>query len=315
MSAQPSAQARQVAREAAHWLTLLESGGAREADHAELQRWRARSSDHEQAWQKAQALRQRFAQLPGALALASLDRPDLGRRTTLKRMLALGALAPAGWLAWRQMPIANWSADLRTATGERRSLELPDGTRLQLNTASAVNLDFNDGRHQLALVEGEIALDGVSELQVQTRDGRLQASGARFCVRQFDHGCLVSVARGTVRLEPVQGMPVTLQAGQRAGLGASAVGRVEAFDTRQPDWQQGVLIVENRGLGAVLRELDRYRPGVLRWDPALETLAVTGTFRLEDTDKALALLAASLPIEVHYRTRYWVSLMPRQSPA
>lgn len=315
MSAQPSAQARQVAREAAHWLTLLESGGAREADHAELQRWRARSSDHEQAWQKAQALRQRFAQLPGALALASLDRPDLGRRTTLKRMLVLGALAPAGWLAWRQMPIANWSADLRTATGERRSLELPDGTRLQLNTASAVNLDFTDGRHQLALVEGEIALDGASELQVQTRDGRLQASGARFCVRQFDHGCLVSVARGTVRLEPVQGMPVTLQAGQRAGLGASAVGRVEAFDTRQPDWQQGVLIVENRGLGAVLRELDRYRPGVLRWAPALETLAVTGTFRLEDTDKALALLAASLPIEVHYRTRYWVSLMPRQSPA
>ncbi|CAN7263789.1 FecR domain-containing protein [Aquipseudomonas alcaligenes] len=315
MSAQPSAQARQVAREAAHWLTLLESGGAREADHAELQRWRARSGDHEQAWQKAQALRQRFAQLPGALALASLDRPDLGRRTTLKRMLALGALAPAGWLAWRQMPIAHWSADLRTATGERRSLELPDGTRLQLNTASAVNLDFTDGRHQLALVDGEIALDGASELQVQTRDGRLQASGARFCVRQFDHGCLVSVARGTVRLEPVQGMPVTLQAGQRAGLGASAVGRVEAFDTRQPDWQQGVLIVENRGLGAVLRELDRYRPGVLRWDPALETLAVTGTFRLEDTDKALALLAASLPIELHYRTRYWVSLVPRQSPA
>ncbi|MGA4632596.1 FecR domain-containing protein [Pseudomonas solani] len=315
MSAQPSAQARQVAREAAHWLTLLESGGAREADHAELQRWRARSSDHEQAWQKAQALRQRFAQLPGALALASLDRPDLGRRTTLKRILALGALAPAGWLAWRQMPIANWSADLRTATGERRSLELPDGTRLQLNTASAVNLYFTDGRRQLALVEGEIALDGASELQVQARDGRLQASGARFCVRQFDHGCLVSVARGTVRLEPVQGMPVTLQAGQRAGLGASAVGRVEAFDTRQPDWQQGVLIVENRGLGAVLRELDRYRPGVLRWDPALETLAVTGTFRLEDTDKALALLAASLPIELHYRTRYWVSLVPRQSPA
>ncbi|GAC1035031.1 FecR family protein [Pseudomonas sp. No.21] len=313
MSGQPSPLARQVAREAAHWLTLLESGGAREADHAELQRWRARSSDHEQAWQKAQALRQRFAQLPGALALASLDRPDLARRKSLKRLLAFGALAPAGWLAWRQMPIAHWSADLRTATGERRSLDLPDGTRLQLNTASAVNLDFDGGRRRLALVEGEIAVDGAGGLRVQTRDGRLLASGARFCVRQFDQGCLVSVARGVVRLEPAQGGPVTLQAGQRAGMSASGVGRVEAFDTRQPDWQQGVLIVENRALGAVLRELDRYRPGVLRWDPVLERLAVTGTFRLEDTDKALALLAASLPIEVHYRTRYWVSLVPRPS--
>lgn len=315
MSGQPSPQARQVAREAAHWLTLLESGGAREVDHAELQRWRARSSAHEQAWQKAQALRQRFAQLPGALALASLDRPDLGRRNTLKCLAAFGALAPAGWLAYRQLPLANWSADQHTATGERRRVELPGGSRLQLNTASAVNLDFADGRRQLALVAGEIAVEAAGELQLATRDGRLLASGARFCVRQFEHGCLVSVAQGAVRLEPAHGSPITLQAGQRAGLSAAAVGRVEAFDVHQPDWQQGVLIVENRGLGAVLRELDRYRPGVLRWAPALEALAVTGTFRLEYTDKALALLAASLPIEVHYRTRYWVSLVPRQLPA
>lgn len=305
----------QILGEAADWLVQLHSGSATEDDHRAIQQWRNRSPQHALAWAHAESILGDFRNLPGNLALLqTLDRAarkGLGRRRAIARLGMLLLAAPVAWAAWRQLPWQDWSADLRTATGERRSLELPDGTRLQLNTASAVNLDFEEGRRRLALVEGEIAVDGAGDLRVRTRDGRLLASGARFCVRQFDHGCLVSVARGTVRLEPAQGGPVTLQAGQRAGMSVSGVGRVEAFDTRQPDWQQGVLIVENRALGAVLRELDRYRPGVLRWDPALERLAVTGTFRLEDTDKALALLAASLPIEVHYRTRYWVSLVPR----
>jgi transmembrane sensor len=51
----------------------------------------------------------------------------------------------------------------------------------------------------------------------------------------------------------------------------------------------------------------------LRWDPALEALRITGSFRLDNTDQVLALLTASLPIEVHTRTRFWVSLTPRQN--
>jgi transmembrane sensor len=142
----------------------------------------------------------------------------------------------------------------------------------------------------------------------------LYATQAELCVRQFEAGCLVSVMRGRVRLQPPQGATVTLEAGQRAGMSTQGVTKVERFDTQQPGWQQGLLMVDNQPLGAFLRELDRYRPGVLRWEPALEALAVTGTFRLDDTDRALALLAASLPLEVRYHTRYWVSLVPRQSP-
>jgi transmembrane sensor len=54
--------------------------------------------------------------------------------------------------------------------------------------------------------------------------------------------------------------------------------------------------------------LERYRPGVLRWDPSLETLRVTGSFRLDDTDRILNLLAQTLGLEVQARTRYWVTL-------
>ncbi|TLP64715.1 MULTISPECIES: FecR domain-containing protein [Pseudomonas] len=306
------ATARQLAREAAQWLALQDAGTLSTQQAQALAHWRQRSAAHEALWQKAEALRRRFAEVPAPLAVACLDRPDPGRRRLLGQALALGGMAPLAWLAYQQLPLASWRADLHTATGERRGLTLPDGSRLQLNTATAVNLDFRQGHHSLQLVEGEIAVDGSGPLQVETEQGLLRAWGASFCVRQVPGQCWVSVSRGQLDLQPLAGPTLRLVAGQRAVLMANGVGTREAFDVQLPGWQQGLLIADNQPLGEVLRELRRYRPGLLRWDPALEPWRVTGTFQLDDIDRIFALLAASLPLEVRYRTRYWVSLAPRQ---
>jgi transmembrane sensor len=119
------------------------------------------------------------------------------------------------------------------------------------------------------------------------------------------------VLRGSVQLQPLHGPALVLQQGQQVSLQASGAGAVTAFDALMPGWRDGVLMAQNQPLGDFLRELSRYRSGVLRWDPALESLRITGSFRLDDTDQVLALLAASLPVDVHTRTRFWVSLVPR----
>jgi transmembrane sensor len=307
--------ARQVVRAAAQWLALLESGAATEQDRANLQRWRDTSASHEHAWQKAQALRQRFTDLPSALALSTLDRPDPGRRVVLKRALGAVALVPAAWLISRQLPLEVLRADLHTATGERKQVQLADGSTLQLNTASAVDVDMTN-RH-VKLVEGEMSLKvpGASPLTIQTRFGRVFVSQSEVCVRQDVLGCRVSVFNGAVQLRPLQGAALTLRAGQQINLQATGAGAVQAFDVLQPGWREGVLMASNRPLGDFLRELDSYRPGVLRWEPELETLRVTGSFRLDDTDRILALLSASLPLHVQMRTRYWVTLLPRKKVA
>ena len=309
----PSAEARQAIRAAAQWLALMESGAANERDRAELQTWRNSHSSHEQAWQKAQILRQRFAELPSALAMASLDRPQESRRTVLKRALGAVALVPAAWLISRQLPLDVWSADLRTATGEGKTVRLADGSSLQLNTASAVDIDLT--KRWLKLVEGEIALSvpGSSPLTVQTHFGQVIVSQGEVCVRQGQTGCKVSVLKGAVRLQPLRGPDFSLQAGRQVSLQAAGAGAIEPFDVLAPGWREGVLMAQNQPLGDFLRELSSYRPGVLRWEPALESLRVTGSFRLQDTDRILALLAASLPLEVHSRTRYWVTLLPRKN--
>ncbi|KAI2693044.1 FecR domain-containing protein [Pseudomonas sp. TNT3] len=309
----PSAEARQAVRAAAQWLALMESGAANERDRAELQTWRNSHSSHEQAWQKAQLLRQRFAELPSALAMASLDRPQESRRTVLKRALGAVALVPAAWLISRQLPLDVWSADLRTATGEGKTVRLADGSSLQLNTASAVDIDLT--KRWLKLVEGEIALSvpGSSPLTVQTHFGQVIVSQGEVCVRQGQTGCKVSVLKGAVRLQPLRGPDFSLQAGRQVSLQAAGAGAIEPFDVLAPGWREGVLMAQNQPLGDFLRELSSYRPGVLRWEPSLESLRVTGSFRLQDTDRILALLAASLPLEVHSRTRYWVTLLPRKN--
>ena len=305
---------RQIAEDAAHFLVLLESGSASADDRARLQRWREQSPHHEQTWQKAQGLRQRFAGLPPELAMASLDRPDSGRRAVLKRALIVAALLPAGWMLAQQAPIAALRADLRTAAGERRDLRLQDGSLLQLDTASALNIDLEQGARLLTLIEGEMALNmagNVPPMIIQTRQGRVQASGAELCIRQQGDQCLVYVWRGDVELSAQHGQSLRLRSGQQATMSAESISSVRAFDVRQPGWRQGVLSVENQPLGVFLAELSRYRPGILRWQPELERLNITGTFRLDDTDQILKLLAASLPVQVVSRTRYWVTLSLR----
>ncbi|WP_144930476.1 MULTISPECIES: FecR domain-containing protein [unclassified Pseudomonas] len=310
----PSSEAREVARAAARWLTLMEFGG-NEFDAAGLQRWRDSSAHHEAAWQKAQRLRQRFAGVPPSLGMATLDRPALPRRAVLKRALSVAALVPTAWMLGRALPLEAWRADLHTAIGEQRRWSLVDGSLLQLNTDSAVNLDLKARR--LVLVQGEMALkvSGVTPLAVQVPYGLITVSRGEICVRLGEQGCRVSVVSGSAQLQPLHGPVLSLEEGQQASLHAAGAGPVTRVDLTQPGWREGVLVAQNQPLGDFLRELGRYRPGVLRWDDALESLRVTGSFRLENTDKVLALLSASLPLDVQMRTRYWVTLSLRKNIA
>ncbi|GLO16572.1 sugar ABC transporter substrate-binding protein [Pseudomonas putida] len=310
-----SPETREAVRAAARWLALLDAGDASETDLLRLAKWRASSSLHEDAWQKATLLRQRFTALPGALAMATLDRPDTGRRALLKQALGVAALLPTAWLVSRELPLDGWTADMRTLVGERRQVLLSDGTFVQLNTDSAVDIDMNARR--LTLLRGEVAVKVPANLNltVQVPYGQVVLGGGEVCLQLIDQACRVSVADGVASLQPLRGPAQVLQAGQQANLQVTGVGPVTGLDEWRLGWREGVLRLDDHPLGDLLHELRRYRPGVLRWAPELERLRVTGTFRLDDTDRVLALLAASLPLQVQTRTRYWVSLAVRENRA
>lgn len=302
---------RRAIRDAAEWLALLESGAAGERERQQLQAWRQAHPEHERAWQAALQLQQRFAAVPSRLAMASLQPAERTRRTALRQLLGLAVVVPTGWWLSRDLPLDAWTADLSTATGERRSLTLADGSLLQLNTATAVDLDQT--RRRLTLVRGELSLrvPGTQALTLDTRFGTLTVEQAEVCVQQDDEGCDVRVVSGSVEVRPLMGLGLALGKGQQLRLSTLGIGAIEPFSPTLLSWRQGVLIAQDQPLGEFLQQFSRYRPGLLRWDPAVANLRVTGSFQLADTDRVLTLLAATLPVELQWRTRFWVTLIPR----
>ncbi|MNP84020.1 fec operon regulator FecR [compost metagenome] len=61
-------------------------------------------------------------------------------------------------------------------------------------------------------------------------------------------------------------------------------------------------------LADFLKEVNRYRRGYLACASDIADLRLSGVFRLEDTDKLLAILPRTLPVQLRYRTRWWVAL-------
>lgn len=311
---------RSVAREAARWLLRLGSGRATDADLRACERWRASKAEHEHAWQRAQRVNGRFGLIPAALGMATLNRPELNsRRAALKTLIALVVAGPAAWAAWRVDPL-DWTADYRSAPGERREVALADGSTLLLNTASAVDVMFGSTVRLLRLRAGEIAVHAVADTAPQPRPfvvrtslGDIEAQASRFCVRQEGGLCRVSVQEGRVRVSSAAHprSPVSLAAGEQSSLMDEGASAPSAADPHASDWQRGVLYANRMPLTAFAAELGRYRPGILRCDPEAAHLRISGAFQVRDTDAVLAALPATLPVQVRYRTPYWVTIALR----
>lgn len=315
---------RNVARQAASWLLRLSSGRATDADVHACAAWRASKAEHEHAWQRAQRVNQRFGLIPAALGMATLNRPELKqRRAALKALVALVVAGPVGWAAWRADPM-NWTADYRSAAGERRDVALADGSTLHLNTDSAVDVAFDAATRLVRLRSGEIAVHAVADASlhprpfvVRTSLGDIEAPPSRFCVRQLGGQCRVSVQEGRVRVSSgaQPGHVLSLSAGEQGSLTPSGVTDAAAADPHASDWMRGVLYANQLRLDAFAAELGRYRQGVLRCDPDIAHLRISGAFQLADTDAVLAALPATLPVQVRYRTPYWVTIGPRDAAA
>lgn len=303
---------------AAHWYVALRDADADDPARAAWRRWLDADARHRQAWARMLALQERLGSVPGDLLLPTLRG---ARQQQRRRLLALALLAGGGasfgWYAappWRVL-----SAGLRTATGERRTVTLPDGGTLYLNTASAVDIDYGPERRVLRLHQGEVLVQtapdpaGQRPFEVWTVDGSARALGTRYAVRREPAGTRVAVFQDAVLLRPADPAAPSLRlaAGQQSLLTARAAAPPEPVIAGQADWVEGRLVAIDQPLGDFIAELARYRQGSLSCDPAVAHLRLSGAFRLADTDAALENVAASLPVALRYRTRYWVRVVPR----
>lgn len=308
--------------EAAEWLMRLSEGSLSERELVQWHQWRASNAECEFAWQRAEMLLSKLGGLPPELAMPALDRPaNPQRRVMLGRLAALLALAPAGWIGWQLNERQGWTADYHSAIGERRQLTLVDGSQLTLNTDTSIDVNFDSQQRLINVRRGEILVQTAPDTQVPSRpfrvsteQGRMQALGTRFSVREDTGKTRLAVLDGRVQIELNQrptATPTILVAGQQTEFSATAIGTPGKADSAVIAWTQGMLVADGMHLADFAAELARYRHGLVRCHPAIAQVRVSGAFPLDDTQRALSMLTLTYPVKVTtHLGGYWVTISP-----
>lgn len=304
---------------AAEWYAELREAPPDSPSHAAHRDWLDQHPSHRQAWARVEKLNRQFEAAPRGLLQPILARARSARRRTTQLLLILvmvgGGILGGGWQAGLHHPLV---ADHATAVGERRQLRLADGSRVHLNTGTALDVHFNDRQRRIHLRQGEIqvataASDDKRPFIVTTADGRVRALGTRFLVRKKDDHSRVTVLAHAVEIRPAKATDsaTRLDAGYQTQFTAHQTTRPEPVSGRPAAWTQGQLVVSDWPLARFLAELSRHHEGVLSHDAAVAELRISGAFHLHDTDALLDNLAATLPLRIRRFTPYWVRVEAR----
>jgi transmembrane sensor len=299
----------QVAEQAVHWLLEMQQGPLNPRQQHAWQQWHDAHSEHQRAWEHIQRVNQRLRGLSSPLAHAALNAPKPGsRRQALKLLLILGAGSAVTWSMREHNPLTPLLADYRSPIGQRRKVPLGDGSQLQLNTATSVDVRA-DGL--IRLLEGELLLTATKAFEVRTAQGMLKTQGARINVRQFADRTQVAVFEGRVELTPDGGSTLLLQSARQLSFGVRDISNPQPLDANSGAWADGMLVAAHMRLGDFLDELGRYRRGQLNCAAKVADLLISGTYPLDDSERILQMLEISLPVKVKRFTRYWVSVEAR----
>ena len=189
-----------------------------------------------------------------------------------------------------------------TGAGERRWVVLEDGSRLELNTRSRLEVRISARHRQARLVEGEALFTVATRpdrqpFTVDAGAASIRVTGTQFNVRRTTDQTRVDLLEGRVEVRGRRDAPpARLSAGQAVSVSASgdlAVGEPADF-ARVRDWRAGRVTLTRARLDTAVADINRYaaKPVALA-QPALGDLTVDGVFEARDT-RAFARAVATL---------------------
>lgn len=295
-----------LTQQALQWLVDLHSGSAEAPGWDAYLQWCETSPQHQRAAHTAERLWERLG--------SALERPPAPSRQAPLLGLAI-ALSLAGGVYW-QAQTQGWMADQMTALGEHRTLNLADGSRLELAPRTRVDIALEGDRRVVHLYAGElfvqVAPDAQRPFEVLAGNGRMRALGTGFDVRREGEQVRMVVTEHSVRVA-LEDDPQTVDvdAGQAVQFGPHGLEAARAVDVASATaWRRDRLVFNQQPLGAVLEQIGRYHRGLI-WvrDPDLRGLPVTGVVATADPDAQLQLLQRTLPLRI--RQFPWLVVIER----
>lgn len=320
-----------IERQAREWLIRLDSDGP--LTHAEVQALHAWLDSNPLHREEIRRLSRFWSEANVLTELAVSLRREAAEpvRPRGRRMQAL--LATSGvlasiilWYAWWQQSDLIANGSYATAIGQQQTISLPDGSSIQLNTDSQLEIQYSEGRRRIQLLRGEalfdVRRDARRDFEVHADRGLVRAVGTAFSVQLDGSRINVTVTKGIVdvgdlgsvtTLTRAEASPAArrppprtlgrLTAGQTTTFSSGAE-HIDVRELAEPElanrlaWHEGYLVFAGERLDEVVAQVNRYSPVRLTIaDPKIASIAVGGRFRIGDLDAVLAALHTNFGVQ------------------
>lgn len=308
---------------AQQWFARLLAPDCSDVDRAGFDRWRVADRAHADAYREVEDVWQRSGDMrtDPAIAAALQEALRIPARSHASGRKWWPALAVAATvvlaitmlvrvLAVPEVPVVRYA----TVLGEQRTIVLPDGSKVVLDTATELFVQIDKRERNLTLQQGQaefqVHKDASRPFVVRVGDGSVTATGTQFQVRT-DHGAsTVTLLEGRVLVAARvtdAGQSRRLEAGERVTIESSGkLGDLQRVP--EPDlvsargWTEGNLVVKAWSLEVVLSEMNRYSSTKLRLeDPSLGSMPISGVFKAGDQQSFAMSLEYGWPIRADQR--------------
>ena len=287
---------------------LLDEWLASRPDHrALLARYCQFSADLEQQLPLIEGIRELSAETQKTPATAQ---PSPWSRWPLMAGVALTAAAAVALVFWQVQPKQQFE-NFATPAAQRQTLTLADGSRVELNAQTSLQIEIDARGRRVRLTSGEaffaVHKDPSRPFVVETPTGSVRVTGTKFDVRTDSAGVLeVTVLEGSVQTHPGElggPRPATylLGAGDNllAGPGGNVRHNLAAAELADAlAWREGQIVFKDVPLHEVLARFARYHGRVITATPEVAEKNVGGRFSLDDLDGFFDSLQAALAVNV-----------------
>lgn len=297
---------------AVEWMLRLESPHVGEADWMAFDAWLSDDAEHTAAFDRALTV---FADVRAAAGTARAPTAAVipfpkaaAARPKPSRRGLYGGLAAAAAAVVAVLAVPAWQATrptvYETRAGERRTVTLKDGSRVDLNGASRLAVRYPRGQ-RLATLDGEAVFDVASNpdrpFLITAGDRRVRVVGTQFDVRRREGRLSVVVARGVVEVAPVReavGPTLRLTAGHRLDhIEGAADGQVTVVVPEEAlGWRTGRLIYRDAPMTDVVADLNAQFERPMTLSDGAGALRFSGVLILDDQTAVVRRLSRLAPI-------------------
>lgn len=306
-SAEHPSQAVQA--EAAAWIARLHRKNRTSADEAGFRRWLQADPANAAAFERMTEIWDRSGRLKSG-ALARVRAKQHAQPTQRWKLVSIGAavacIALLAVFVWIQ------GSDVSTGIGEQRVVTLEDGSRITLNTATALDVRFDKKQRRVELKAGEALFEIAKRpnwpFVVAAGDREVTALGTSFVVRRDEERIAVTLVEGTVKVAPVAIDPVIprttdvkiLSPGQRLTIDQHQAPRLDRLPAEKATaWRRGLVELDATPLPLAIAEMNRYsRVQIELEHPDPAAIQVSGVFRAGDSLEFARALARAYGLTV-----------------